>query len=380
MNFSNLKEQVIQRPVIQELSIFNKFYQSVVLNFNMEAQTQSNWCWAATSKSVSFFYASLLNPWSQCKIASSELGQTCCTSPVPGPCNVPWYLDRALTRTYNFVSFQGPMTWDAVKAQIDEGLIVCARVGWFGGGGHFMAIYGVSKIFNTRYFHIDDPIYGKTILTVDQFSNNYQSAGSWTHSYITKKHFYFMWIKDIVFKAELLKPIPEVRPLLRMQRPNLKLEKSAAELELSFAHHAYVIGLQDISQEIKIPAEPSSLRVIEMDGKSPVALYDLSTEAEAPQLLQVSTDDDYLARIESGMEKLKTSLRDKQVEGELRLLKFPALNLEALWLHTDTRDNDRYYLLRHFGPEDSVLDEKTFNEIVMRQKAVVEKQDDLMGA
>lgn len=380
MNFSNLKEQVIQKPVVQELSILNKFYQSVVLNFNMEAQTQSNWCWAATSKSVSHFYASFLNPWTQCKIASAELGQTCCTTPVPGACNIPWYLNKALTRTNNFVSFQGPMSWESVKDQIDQGLVVGTRIGWFGGGGHFMVIYGVSRVLTVKYFHIDDPIYGKSVLTADQFTNNYQGAGSWTHSYITKKHFYFMWLKDIAFKAELLKPIPEVRPLLRLQRPNLKLEKSAAELQLSFPHHAYVIGLQDISQEIRIPAEPSSLRVIEMDEKNPVALYDLSTVEADPQLLQVSTDDDYLARIENGMEKLKASLRDKNVEGELRLLKFPALNLEALWLHTDAKENDRYYLLRHFGPEDSVLDEARFNEMVMRQKAVVEKQDDMMGA
>jgi hypothetical protein len=272
------------------------------------------------------------------------------------------------------------MSWESVKDQIDQGLVVGARIGWFGGGGHFMVIYGVSRVLATKYFHIDDPIYGKSVLTVDQFSNNYQSAGSWTHSYITKKHFYFMWLKDIAFKAELLKPIPEVRPLIRLQRPNLNLEKSAAELQLSLPHHAYVIGLQDINQEIRIPAEPSSLRVIEMDEKSPVALYDLSTAEDNPQLLQVSTDDDYLGRIESGMEKLKASLRDKAVEGELRLLKFPALNLEALWLHTAAKENDRYYLLRHFGQEDSVLDEQRFNEVVMRQKAVVEKQDDMMGA
>ena len=90
MSFTNLKEQVILKPVVQELNFLNNFYQSTVLPFNMEHQTQTNWCWAATSKSVSYFYASLLNPWSQCKIASAELSQTCCTSPVPGPCNVPW--------------------------------------------------------------------------------------------------------------------------------------------------------------------------------------------------------------------------------------------------------------------------------------------------
>ncbi|HJT75373.1 MAG TPA: papain-like cysteine protease family protein, partial [Chitinophaga sp.] len=342
MSFTNLKEQVILKPVVQELNFLNNFYQSTVLPFNMEHQTQTNWCWAATSKSVSYFYASLLNPWSQCKIASAELSQTCCTSPVPGACNVPWYLDRALKRTNNFVALKGTMSWEDVKDEIDKGLVVGTRIGWSGGGGHFMCIYGVSKVLNTKYFHIDDPIYGKSVLTVSQYSTNYQGSGSWTHSYITKKHSYFMWLKDLVFKPELLKPIPEIRPLLRMQRPNLKLEKSPAEMELSFPHHTYVVSLKDIDKGIKIPAEPSSLRVIEMEEKNPVALYDLSTAAEAPQLLQVSTDDEYLNRIENGMEKIKTSLRDKEVEGEMRLLKFPALNLEALWLYTGNKKTDRY--------------------------------------
>ncbi|WP_343669024.1 papain-like cysteine protease family protein [Chitinophaga sp.] len=381
MNFTNLQEQVIHKPVVQELFLWNKFYTSAVLNFNMQAQTQSNWCWAATSNSVSHFYSSLLNPWSQCKIASAELGQTCCTSPVPGPCNVPWYLDKALTRTQNFVSIKsGTLTWEEVKAQIDAGLVVGTRIGWSGGGGHFMAIYGVSKIFSTKYFHIDDPIYGKSVLTVSQFSSNYQGSGTWTHSYITKKHFYFMWIKDLVFKPELLKPIPEVRPLIRLQRPELKADKTATELELSFAHHAYVVGLKDIDKDISVPERPSSLRVIELDQKKPVALYDLATTEENPEVLQVSTDNDYLHRIESGMEKIKSSLKEKEIEGEMRVLKFPALNLEALWLHTDGKENDRYYLLRHFGQEDTVLNESSFKELVLRQKAAAERQDDLMGA
>lgn len=380
MNYTNLSEQLIRKPIALELSVFNKLYQSHVLNFNMEAQTQSNWCWAATSKSISVFYATFRNPWTQCKIASDELGLTCCTSPVPGPCNLPWYLDRALTRTQNFVELKGVMTWENVKTEIDKGLVVGTRIGWSGGGGHFMAIYGVSKVLNTKYFHIDDPIYGKSVLTVSQFSNNYQGSGSWTHSYITKKHFYFMWIKDLVFRAELLKPIPEMRPLLRMQHPQLNLEKSAAEIELSFPHHTYVVSLKDIGREVKLPLEPASLRVIEFDNKTPVALYDLSTRAEQPEMLQVQTDSAYMNRIEQGMEQLKRSTADSKVPGELRLLKFPALNIEALWLHGDVKNADRYYLIRHFEHADAVLDEKNFYDLVRKLKADVEKQDDLMGA
>lgn len=380
MNYHNLSEQIIRKPIAQELTIFNKLYQSTVLNFNMEPQPQSNWCWAATSKSISVFYASFLNPWTQCKIASDELGLTCCTSPVPGPCNVPWYLDRALTRTQNFVELKGTMTWENVKAEIDKGLVVGTRIGWSGGGGHFMAIYGVSKILNTKYFHIDDPIYGKSVLTVSQFSNSYQGSGSWTHSYITKKHFYFMWFKDLVFRAELLKPIPEIRPLLRAQYPNLKLDKSAAEIELSFPHFTYIVPLKDIGREVKVPAEPSSLRVIELDDKTPIALYDLSTSAERPELLQVHTDSDYMNQVEQGMEKIKNSLQDAKIQGELRLLKFPALNVEALWLHADTRNADCFYMIRSFGMPDTVMEEKGFYDMVRKLKADVEKQDDLMGA
>jgi hypothetical protein len=380
MNYANLKDQIIRKPIEQELTIFNKLYQSSVLNFNMEAQTQSNWCWAATSKSISRFYATFLNPWTQCKIASEELGKTCCTSPVPGPCNVPWYLDRALSRTQNFVELKGTMTWESVKAEIDKGLIVGTRIGWSGGGGHFMAIYGVSKVWNTKYFHIDDPIYGKSVLTVSQFSNNYQGSGSWTHSYITKKHFYFMWIKDLVFRPELLKPIPEIRPLLKAQHPALKMDKSAAEIELSFPHHTYIVPLKDIGREVKVPAEPASLRVIEFEDKVPVALYDLSTKADKPELLQVNTDSEYINRVEQGMERIKSSLSDSKAPGELRLLKFPALNIEALWLHSDEKNADRYYLLRHFGMQDTVMDEKSFYEIIRKLKAEADKQDDLMGA
>lgn len=381
MNFSNLKEQVILKPLIHELSIANRLYQSIVLNFTMEAQTQPNWCWAATSKSVSFYYTTFLNPWSQCKIATSELGHSCCATPGSTACNVPWYLDRALTCTHNFVSLHaGAMSWEEVKEQIDKGLVVGVRVGWYGGGGHFMVIYGVSKILNRKYFHIDDPIYHKSVLSVEQFTSNYQGAGYWSHSYITKKHYYFMWFKDLVFKRELLNPIPEVRPLLSIQLPKLNIQKTVGELELSFPHHAYVVSLQDINNNFQIPADPASLRVIEMDEKKPLVLYDLSTSEADPELLQVSTDDEYLNRIEDGMEKLKVSMKDKEIEGELRLLKFPALNLEALWLHTNGNGQDRYFMTRQFGQQDTVMNEGDFHKLILKQKEVTEKQDELMGA
>ena len=99
------------------------------LPFNMEPQTQTNWCWAATSKSVSQFYFPSTT-WTQCKIASAELGGNCCVSPVPSSCNVPWYLDRALTRTNNFVKVVSrSLTYDEIYSEIHAGRPVGARIG-----------------------------------------------------------------------------------------------------------------------------------------------------------------------------------------------------------------------------------------------------------
>lgn len=380
MDFQNLNNLRIDVPYELEQSVFTWIYYSKVLNFNMEAQLKSNWCWAATANSVSHFYAKILNPWSQCKIASNEQGLSCCDTPTPTGCNVPWYLSNALDCTHNYVSMSnGTMTWDAVKTEIDKGLVVGTRIGWNGGGGHFMVIYGVSRIGSTRYFHIDDPIYGKSFLTVDQFSNNYQSSGSWTHSYITKKYSYMRFL-DFVLYEKLLIPIPWIRPLLKTQLPELNVEKKLEQLHLSMPHHVFTVSLKDIDQEFTIPKEPSGVRVIELDEANPIAVYDLSTNADQPEIQQVSTDKTYLNNIESGIERLKRADNNADTENELRLLRFPALNMEALWLTGDNRENDKYYPVRHFEDRAAVMDWKEFNALIQRLKAAVEKQDNEMGA
>jgi Papain-like cysteine protease AvrRpt2 len=380
MDYKNLISETLLSPILREFKIADFLYWAKTLNFNMEAQTQSQWCWAATAKSVSHFYSGL-SPWTQCKIASQELGETCCVSPVPGPCNKPWYLDKAFTRTNNFVSMQGgTASWETVRDELDKGLVVGARIGWSGGGGHFMVIHGVSRIGTTRYLHIDDPIYGKSILTVDEFSTNYQGSGSWTHTYFTQKYFYFMWWKYLQFNPVLLNPIPEIRPLLGLQNPVLNLAKSHHEIEISFPHHAYNLGLSSIGKEIELPKTPWALRVIEFEKQKPVALYDLSPDTEKPAVLQMNADVKYIGALDSGMERLKEAAKTRKNQGELKLLKVPGLNLEALWLNYEGKNEDLFYLVRHFEPRAEVMSEKAFHDLLRTLKTKFEKQDDAMGA
>jgi hypothetical protein len=337
MNASHLANAT-SRPyssLLREIKLFDKLFQSKQLSFNMQAQTQSNWCWAATATSVSHFYW-MFSTWTQCLVANAELQLTgCCNSSVPAACNVPWFLDRALTRTQNFLSITGPVTFQQIRNEIDAGRPVGARVGWSGGGGHFMVIYGYSSIAGTDYFDIDDPIYGKSHITVADFTSNYQGSGTWTHTYFTKS-FFKMPIKLLIPKESILRRIWEVRPLLNLKRDISfadDLRSAVSDLgtaSLGMAQRVYSLGLDSLLTENPAP-QPVNLRVYELSEGIPRAFFDVS-EADEPRVLQMSATGRHLDSFGGALSEVLSKAEESDQEYELRLFRVPALNFEALWL------------------------------------------------
>ncbi|MEX2552467.1 MAG: hypothetical protein WD627_05655 [Actinomycetota bacterium] len=55
------------RALSRDLKFWDKLFSSVTLPFDMQLQTQSNWCWAATAASVSLYYWPW-SGWTQCKV------------------------------------------------------------------------------------------------------------------------------------------------------------------------------------------------------------------------------------------------------------------------------------------------------------------------
>lgn len=385
MNYKDLVvESKLANLVEINYSILDLFYSSMVLSFDMELQTQSNWCWAATSKSVSTFY-SVFSPWTQCKVASDELSQTCCDTPVPSACNVPWYLDRALTRTHNYVSMQsGTITWSKVKEELQKGLVVGARQGWSGGGGHFMVIHGVSKSNGVEYLHIDDPIYGKSTLTYTQFATNYQGSGTWTHTYFTKKHYYLMWFKELALNPELLKPIHFIRPLLNVYGEKVENIKEMALDDIGVPHYIYDIKLEEINEGLKAPQNPTSLRVLEIKNDKPVASYELGTNERNPEMVQMNTNKNFFDMMNSAMSRLKLEDQKNKLTGELRMIRIPALNMEAVWLNYPGRTEDLICVLPRFAysaiESDKVYPISEFLKLLQKEKSKLGKFDDLTGA
>ncbi|MCW4049621.1 MAG: C39 family peptidase [Candidatus Bathyarchaeota archaeon] len=148
----------------------------------MQHQEQTNWCWAATAASVSRFFLATSN-WTQCTVVNAELGRDdCCQNGSSSNCNVPWYLDRALQRTGNFVSMSpGSGNMSNIRQEIDNNRPLCIRVGWSGGGGHFLAIDGYNP--GLSMVAVDDPWYGASDVSLSVLQTAYQGSGSWTHRY-----------------------------------------------------------------------------------------------------------------------------------------------------------------------------------------------------
>jgi hypothetical protein len=325
------------------------FFVSSSLPFNMQAQTQTNWCWAATSSSVSHFYFAA-SQWSQCLIASSELSRTdCCNSPVPSACNVPWYLDRALTRTSNFQSIvSGTIPFSTICSEIAAGRVIGARIGWNGGGGHFMCIYGCSTVGAVQYVDIADPIYGNSHITLTTFTNSYQGSGQWTHTYFTKR-WPTLTIKLPPFVAEWANLIREQRPLLALKHGETeRAAKPAASLGVP--HYVYVMGLADLSGDKPVPREPTSVRLFEIEDGRSTALFELTPpERGAPQLQGMTDDPAALDLLHQALTEAQRVAEQGTAEPELSLLRVPALYVEAYWLHYTDQTKDMVVPVRAIG-------------------------------
>ena len=337
----------------REFTVGKTLFKSSHLTFDMEAQTQSNWCWAATSKSVSQYYWHR-SSWTQCSIANAELGHSdCCSSPVPAPCNVPWFLDSALSRTRNFVSISGPCTFEQLRAQIDSGRPVGARIGWSGGGGHFMVIYGYTYGLGFEWIDIDDPIYGKSHMSLDDFTNRYQGNGTWTHTYFTKSYFP-MPIIPILIDDRIIQIIWDPREILNRKlaaaiEPNTVTKADEADSAIGLARRVYTLELGAILREEKPQLHPAFLRVFESVNGTPSAFYDV-VEGEQPRLINRSEAKPTISQMMKGTEAAIGSLKDEANPAELRQLRFPALNFEAIWLHFPENGEDKLIQTSTFGP------------------------------
>jgi len=158
------------------------------LDFRMQRQMHSNWCWAAVSTSVALFYDPE-SKWTQCGVANRNLHRrNCCGN--DGKCNVTAHLKDALALVRHAerrpqAKSIGTIPLRRTQREIDAGRPIGARTQWRGGeGAHFLTIVGYHS--ELELLTIADPLFGSSHWHYRAFSDDYRHSGEWKNSYYTK--------------------------------------------------------------------------------------------------------------------------------------------------------------------------------------------------
>jgi hypothetical protein len=160
----------------------------VYLGLDEQHQQQDEWCWLATTVSITNYYDPA-STWTQCSLANTELNQTtCCINGSSSACDQPGYPDRALTTTGHLASTAfGKPSFQTIIDQIEAGHPVSINIQWNGGTGHNPAADGYDNTDPAApTIHIQDPLFGPSTQDFNTFPGSYNGGASWYESYFTK--------------------------------------------------------------------------------------------------------------------------------------------------------------------------------------------------
>ena len=161
------------------------------IEFKMQKQCHSNWCWAAVAASIAAYYGGNVK---QCDIANVELHRDdCCNHPCDAA-NIVFNVTNVLASSLNRLNWfeQCSRFTRADPDRIDEKLAagqpLCARMVWRDGGGHFVVIVGSwSDVGGMRMLALEDPFWGPSECSYPGFADHYQLLGGrWIDTYYTK--------------------------------------------------------------------------------------------------------------------------------------------------------------------------------------------------
>lgn len=151
-------------------------------------QEKSQWCWAAVAYNVDHYFSSS-SPWTQCMIAKAvlRLPECCLDPPDFEDCDSAAYLEDALAVVGRQYTVSGTLEFADIETEIRAGRPVCARIGWPGGGGHFVIIAGCRTLKSgLRQLWIRDPLFGPSLQDDECFRTAYHLCGEWTNTYLVR--------------------------------------------------------------------------------------------------------------------------------------------------------------------------------------------------
>ncbi|AWN26652.1 MULTISPECIES: papain-like cysteine protease family protein [unclassified Streptomyces] len=149
------------------------------LNISMQAQENTNWCWAASGNTIATWYGRNYSQNQFCNAAFNRQQGSDCPNNQATLGNVQTALNWMGINSGSYVT--GWLRSGTVQSEIDANRPVETRIQWSSGGGHMHVVYGYDTDRNWIYW--GDPWATNSRYNwgdFDYYVNG--SSFSWTHS------------------------------------------------------------------------------------------------------------------------------------------------------------------------------------------------------
>jgi hypothetical protein len=149
------------------------------LDISMQAQEQTNWCWAGSGNTIASFYGKSYSQNQFCNAAFNRQQDTSCPNDQATLANVQNAFDWMGINSGSYVS--GYLNYNTVQSEINAERPIETRIQWASGGGHMHVIYGYDASQDWVYW--GDPWGSNNRYNWGDFGNYVNgSEFSWTHS------------------------------------------------------------------------------------------------------------------------------------------------------------------------------------------------------
>ncbi|MDJ0676698.1 MAG: papain-like cysteine protease family protein [Calothrix sp. MO_167.B42] len=181
----------IESESAKKLSLTNGLQQigcedDVILDFLLEKQVLSCWCWAAIGASIGKFYKTCFLTQQQIadKLLNISPGKSSKVDDIHNN-NKQLTLDKSLkiAKSYSHWSLGRP-SFERILLELTMGHPVCVRIEWFTGGAHYLVIKGANP--KEKSLYLDDSLNGQSIMSYSHFPKRYNDIGGvWTETFWT---------------------------------------------------------------------------------------------------------------------------------------------------------------------------------------------------
>lgn len=188
-----------------------------------------------------------------------------------------------------------------------------------------------------------------------------------------------MWFTPIKKEKKLRELIARVRPVLLANYEAFGVNRVIDKTELSRMHYCFSIGLNDITEKMKLPAKPVGFRVYESDKNGTVAIYQFDMDVSNSKTCRTYFGEKCFKYFDYTLKKLELGAHG-DASGEIRYLRVSALNQEILWLHYAGKKPDKFALTEYNEDSKGLYTEKQFLKFLNIMKIKLGDLDKNKGA